>query len=472
MMPRRTWSSVPTLLLTACAVGPTYMPPKTGADGHWIASVDTTAPDERWWRSFNDPLLDQLVQQAAASNLDLVQASARLREARANRDAVAGQRLPQLDLNAAVSRNAFSENGPIPVQRIPGFQRDYNLFDAGFDASWEIDLWGRNASAVRAARARTESAQEARRDVLMQVITEVARSYVDLRSAQQQLASAQADAQAQSDVARLVNDRWNAGEASRFDFARADTQARSVRAALPDLEAQAQAAVYRLAVLTAQPPESLTATLLPSASLPSAPAAPAVGLRADLLRRRPDLRRAERELAAASADVKVATADLFPRLSLVGSVGQQSLTAHDFLSSASTTFSIGPSLHWPVFAGGTLRANLRAAGARADAATAAYESAVLTALGDSETALSRFAAAEQASAERQGAHEQAQTALLLARQRYEAGEDDLTALLDAQSADRVAERESIAAQAQVLTALIGIYKALGGGWESFEASGS
>jgi NodT family efflux transporter outer membrane factor (OMF) lipoprotein len=461
-------SVVAMLLLAACAVGPNYSPPKTSPVDRWIADANTAPPDSTWWHSFNDPLLDQLIQRAASSNLDLKMADARLREARADRDAIAGRRWPQVEAEASVNRNAFSKNGPIPVQRIPGFQRDYNLYEAGFDASWEIDLWGHTARAVQAARARAQSAEDVRRDTLMRVLTEVARSYIDLRSAQQQLASVQADADAQADVAKLVADRFNAGEASRFDFVRADAQARTARAALPNLDADARASIYRLALLTGQSPETLTDQLLKRAPLPDSPTLVAAGLRSEVLRRRPDVRQAERVLAAATADVGVATAELFPRLSLVGSIGQESLTARNFSASDSTTFSVGPSLHWPIFAGGTLRANIRAADARADAAGAAYETAVLTALSDSETALNRYAAAERTLEDREVARQQTQTALMLARQRYRAGEDDLIVLLDAQSAYSTSEQQSIAAHAAVLSSLISLYKALGGGWEAFE----
>jgi NodT family efflux transporter outer membrane factor (OMF) lipoprotein len=448
------------LLLAACAVGPKYIPPKVAGEGDWIAATTTAPVDLTWWRSLNDPTLDELMQTALAHNLDLKAAEARLREARASRDAVAGRRLPQLDATGSVTRNRWSENGPIPVQRVPGFERDYSLFEAGFDASWEIDLWGHSSRALEA--------DEARRETSMLVITEVARSYVDLRSAQQQLASVQADASAQAQVANLIAERWSKGEASRFDFVRADAQARSARAELPNLDAAAHAAVYRLALLTGQPPEALAQRLLIPAPLPACPAVVAAGMRSDVLRRRPDVRQAERQLAAATADVGVATADLFPRLSLVGSLGQQSLQSQQFTSSSSTYYSLGPSLHWPLFAGGSLRANVRAADARADAAGAAYESAVLTALSDSETALNRFASAQQTRADRELARQQSEAALTLARQRYRAGEDDLIVLLNAQSAYNVSEEQSITAEAGALNSMVSLYKALGGGWEAFE----
>ena len=257
--------------LTACAVGPHYTRPETPADDAWLAKVDSTPVDLSWWHAFNDPTLDELIATAVAHNFDVKTAEARLRQARANRDAVAGHRWPEVDLDGQVTRNEWSENGPIPVSRIPGFQRDYNLFQATFDASWEIDLWGHTARAVQAAQARAESADDVRRDTLMRVITEVARSYVDLRKAQDQLASARADAAARAEVARVVEERYRHGEAARFDYVRADAQARTAQAVLPNLDADAHAAVYQLAVLTGQPPQSLQ-RLLTEAPLPKSPA--------------------------------------------------------------------------------------------------------------------------------------------------------------------------------------------------------
>jgi len=452
--------------LTACAVGPHYTRPETPS-GEWLGSTNSAPVDLSWWRSLNDATLDELIETAVARNFDLKTAEARLRQARASRDAVAGHRYPEVDVNGEVTRNAWSENGPIPVSRIPGFERDYNLFQASFDASWEIDLWGHTRRAVQAAQARAESADDVRRDTLMRVITEVARSYIDLRKAQRQLASARADAEARAETARLVEERYRAGEAARFDYVRADAQARTAQALLPGLDAAAHAAVYQLAVLTGQPPEAL-GRLLTEALLPKCPVTIGAGLRAEVLRRRPDVRTAERQLAAATADVGVATAEMFPRFSLVGSIGQQSLTASEFADSGSTFFSIGPSLHWPVFAGGTLRANVRAARAGADAAAATYQSTVLGALSDSETAINRFAASKRTAAELSVAVTQDETALALARERYRAGEDDLIVVLDAQSTYSVVEQQSIAADADALTSMVSLYKALGGGWENFE----
>ena len=456
------------LILAGCAAGPDYSPPPVTVAPQWHSPVNSAPVDLAWWKRFNDPLLTELIEQANAGNLDVKQAEARLREARALQEAAAGGRQPQLNASASATRNQLSRNGQLPVANIPGFDRRFPLFDGGFDASWEIDLWGYARRTLEAAGARAEAASEARHAVMLQTAAEVARTYVQLRGAQARLASAQTDADAQDRIASLVGQRTDAGEAARFDLVRARGRARTTRSVLAGLDADVRDAAYRLALLTGRPPEALMERLATPSALPAPPDVLLAGLRSDLLRRRPDIRQAERELAAATADVGVATANLFPRLSLVGSIGQQARSGGDLASAGSTRFQIGPSLHWPVFAGGTLRAQVRAAKARADGAGARYEQAVLQALTDSEGALNRYAATRLARADRESAGALSRQALHLSTQRYRAGEDDLLVLLDAQSADSQAQRQSIDARVDELTAAISAYKALGGGWQALD----
>jgi NodT family efflux transporter outer membrane factor (OMF) lipoprotein len=465
--------ALPLLMLCACMVGPDYRrPPTVEFASGWREAASAGEVDPSWWRTLGDPELNRLVDAAAARNLALREADARLREARANREATAGARLPQVNATGSATTNEISDNGLIPVQHLPGFHRQYDLFDVGFDASWEMDLWGRTERQLQAADARSAAAVEARRDILLQTIAEVVRAYVDLRSGQAQLEAARNDSQARDRTAALVHERFAAGEASRFDDARAQEQARSARAGLPGLAADATAAAYRLALLTGQPPEALAGLADRPAPLPSAPPRIGVGLRSDLLRRRPDIREAERNLAATSADVAVATAELFPKVTLMGAIGQQSQSLGDLASRLSTRYEFGPTFSWPVLSFGRVRAQIRAADARADAAAAAYETAVLTALSDSETAINRYAAASAARRDRAVARTQAAVSLDLARQRYQAGEDDLLTLLSAQSEFSAAEQADLSARAAELSALISLYKALGGGWESVEAAKS
>lgn len=467
---RRTLIASFTLIgLAACTVGPTYRhPPAVAMASAWSEPAAARAVDAAWWRTLSDPALDDLVAAAVTHNLDVREAEARLREARANRDATAGGRLPQVNATGSVTDNQLSANGELPIASIPGFARRYSLFDGGFDASWEVDLWGRTARQLEAAGARAASADEARRDVLMQTIAEVVRTYIDLRSAQARLASVRMDADARSRTAVLVEQRFRAGDASRFDAERAESQALTTRSGLAGPASDARAAAYRLALLTGRPPEALAWLAEKPAPLPVAPGVVGVGLRSELLRRRPDIRQAERDLAAATADVGVATADLFPRLTLIGSVGLKAREPGDLSSALSTRFQVGPSLSWPVLSFGRIRAQIRAANARADQAGAAYEKAVLSALADSETAINRYDSAAHERLDRDAARASSAAALDLAQRRYQSGEDDLLTLLSAQSDFSATDQADLAARSSELTALVSLYKALGGGWEAAE----
>lgn len=460
------------LPLGACTVGPDYARPKVGgADaGEWVQPGAKLSDVElEPWRALGDPLLVELIERAGIANLDLRQAEARLREARAGRDAAVGRTLPQLAAGGSATEQQLSENGQLPIKSIPSFDRRFSLFDGGFDASWEIDLWGGGRRAVEAATRRIEAADAQRREVRLQAVAEVARTYAELRGAQAQAAELRAEAQAQRDIARLVRQRFDAGEASRFDDVRAEAQARGAEAALPGAEARIRASAYALALLTAQSPEALADRLLAPAPLPKPPELVAAGLRADMLRRRPDVAAAEANLAAATADIGVETANLFPRISLLGSIGQQSRRTEDFTAGGSTRFSIGPSFHWPIFAGGTIRAQIRAADARAEGAAAAYEKAVLGALADSETALNAYGAALAALRDLEIARDRSATALSLAQQRYRAGEDDLILLLDTTSRFNAADRAANDARVEALRAHARLVKALGGGWKEEDA---
>jgi NodT family efflux transporter outer membrane factor (OMF) lipoprotein len=457
-------------LLTAavggCTVGPDYRPPSASVSEGWIGPAAAGEVDAAWWTRFDDPLLADLVATAVAGNKDLAEAAARLREARANRDAVYGRAEPQAGASATAARNRLSENGLLPVGRVPGLGPDLSLYDLGFDASWELDLWGGTRRAIEGADARAQAAEEARRAVIIQVIAEVVRSYIELRSAQSLRDNANENTEIQNAVARLVADRMRAGSASRFDLARAEALARSTAALIPRFDSDATAAAFRLALLLGQPPEALYDRLRAPGSLPRPVVEVGAGLRSDLLRRRPDIRQAERELAASTADVGVATAELFPRFSLLGSSGLQARTPGGLLSADSLRFQLGPSLRWPIFSSGRIRAQIRAADARADAAMVRYERAVLAALSDTETALTRSASTGEARVERDAARSAAMEAVVLARTRYLAGEDDLTALLLAQAEFSAADRRAIQALAAQLQDLAALYKALGGGWES------
>ena len=452
------------LLLAACTVGPDYRAPETRAAPQWLEAGAPGEVDLAWWDRFGDPQLSALVQRAMASSPDLKEAEARLAEARANREAVAGGRFPSVTASGSATENVLSENGQLPIGNIPGFQRDFPLYDLGFDASWEIDLWGRRTRQMQGATARLESATYARRDVMLTLIAETVRAYLDLRAAQADAATATDLAASDAELGRLTRLRFDAGEASRLELEHAEAAARTSAAAVPNAKAEASAAAYRIATLLGVPPEQIVPELQAPAPLPPSPDTILVGLRSDLLARRPDVRRAERELAAATADIGVATAGLFPRFSLFGSIGQQARNPADLFSSGSTRLQIGPSFSWPIFQGGTIRAQIRAADARADAAAARYEKAVTGALSDSEAAINRFLNARAAADEAAASRAREQAALGLAERRAAGGEDDRLALERARQSFLAATRRDQQARAAKAQAATALYKALGGGW--------
>lgn len=452
------------LTLSACAVGPNYRAPDSPVRESWIAPIDTAEVDTTWWRALGDPLLAQLVSVALVDNKDVAEAGARVREARAARDAVRGRARPQLGLTASVTENRLSSNGQLPVTDIPGFDSEYVLGDVGFDASWEVDLWGSARRKEESASARAQATVEARHGTLLRIVAEVVRSYVDLRAAQAIRVTRLEEVEALEEVARIVERRVIAGASSNFDLVRARAQASAAAAEIPEIEARAAAAAFAIALLTGRPPEALAGQLGVPRSLPAGDPPVSAGLRTDLLRRRPDVRQAERDLAAATSDTAAARAERFPRLTLVGGVGQQAREAGDLLDDDSRRFQFGPILRWPIFSGGRIAAQIRVADARAAAAAIRYERAVLTALSDSETSINRYVASRAARLAWETARSDAASAVRIARQRYLAGEDDLLLLLQAQIALAAAERARINAHAAQLQYLAVLYKALGGGW--------
>jgi multidrug efflux system outer membrane protein len=452
--------------LAGCTVGPDYARPEVKAAAEWSEQGTPGAVDLAWWERFGDPRLTALVQRAVASSPDLREAQARLDEARANRDATAGGRLPQVTAKGSATENVLSENGQLPIGNLPGFERAFPLYDLGFDASWELDFWGRHTRQMQGAQARADAAEFARRDVMLTLIGEVARNYLDLRAAQADIAQAEALAGTDAELARLTRLRFDAGEATRIDADRAEAAARTTAAAIPEARARASGAAYRIAALLGAAPEDVVPGLMTPAPLPASPDSIMVGLRSELLERRPDVRRAERDLAAATADIGVATADLFPRFSLFGSLGQQARDPGDLFSTDSFRLAVGPSFSWPIFSGGAIRAKIRASDARAQGAAARYEKAVTGALSDSEGAINRFLNARAALIEAEAATARERAAFALAERRAQSGEDDRLTLTRARQSLLASERRRDQAAAAKGQAAVALFKSLGGGWTS------
>jgi len=456
-------------LIAACTVGPDYERPRSAVAESWIEPTSPQPVDGAWWQAFGDPMLTRLIERAIAEGPDMKQAAARLAEARALREAAQGGHYPQVNASASATQNRISENGQFPVANIPGFDPEFPLLDAGFDASWEIDLWGRNTRQVEQARAREEAALWNRRDAMVTLTGEIARAYVDFRLAQRMLAIADAELAAGEELAKLAALRFTAGEATRIEADQAAAERDASKAARSQADAEVAAAAYRIATLVGVPPEQLVPELLASsAPVPSPPDSIAGGIRSELLERRPDIRAAERDLAAATAGIGVATADLYPRLSLLGGVGLQSQTGSEFFSGESLRYSVGPSFSWPIFSFGRIRAQIRAADARADGAGAAYEAAVAKALSESEAAANRFAASSAALTASDTALEREESAFHLADMRFLHGENDRLAREQARLRLASAERQQSQARAARASAAVALYKALGGGWQGGE----
>jgi NodT family efflux transporter outer membrane factor (OMF) lipoprotein len=432
----------------------------------WTADADrsTAEPPQEWWRAFGDPALESLVERAVAQNLDVAIAVARVHEARGIHDIATGALYPQVDGGAGVSRTHFSENVPSGV----GTQTVYR---AGFDASWELDLFGSNRAAVAAAEAGVQSAEEGRRDALVSLLGEVARNYVELRGAQRQVILIGENVEAERGTLELTSSRFQAGLATDLDVARAETLVANTEALIPPLQAAAATSIHRLSVLLAEPPGSLLAELSESKPVPVAQGAVAelaAGVPADLLRRRPDIRRAERDLAQAAALSDQATADLYPKISLSGSLGLASTSTGNLFEAGSKTWELGASLFAPIFHGGALRANVRLQDARVDEAVARYRLTVLNAMAEVEDDLVSVARERERRQSLETAVSSSRRALDLANDLHLRGLIDFFQVLDAQRSNVLAESELARSETNLTADTVALYKALGGGWEGWE----
>src|SRR6266545_3584882 len=421
--------------------------------------MSTTDVEVVWWRGFQDEELNQLVEEALANNHDIRIATARLREARALLSVTEFDRVPTVTTQETYTRERLSKAAA------RGADRDTNLYHAGFDASWEVDFFGRVRRAIEASTADVRAAEASRRDVVVSLLAEVARNYFELRGAQNQLAVARQNAENQRQTVELTRALLAAGRGTEFDVSRAEALLNATLATIPPLETTITRAVYRLGVLIGQQPTARVTTLSAPLPLPGLPALIALGKPDDLLRRRPDIRIAERTLAAATARVGVATADLFPRVTVLGSVGLEAGSLVGFGKGGIETFSLGPSVFWAAFDLGRVRARIRAADARTEAALAQYEQRVLLALEETENSLVDFTR-QQARRDLLYASAQAsEKAQNLARERYQFGVADFLTVLDAERTLLSAQDLLATSETRTATTLIAVYKALGGGWE-------
>jgi multidrug efflux system outer membrane protein len=459
------------LAAAGCLVGPDFQPPQSKVPDHWSAAADQgkakVSPQDvdlaRWWSVFHDPVLVSLEQQALAANLDLQVAQARLRQARAARGIAAGALGPEVSLSGSYQR-AHSSSLPNRTGASGGTEGD--LYQAGFDASWEIDVFGGRRRNLEAADADVLAAQEARRQVMVSLTAEVARNYLDLRSLQQRIIIARVNLEAQRHTARLTRQRQQAGFVSGLDAANAEAQAYTTAARIPPLESSARQSMHSLALLLGREPAALLPLLSPPGAIPASPPTVPIGLPSELLRRRPDIRQAEAQVHAATARVGVATADLFPRFFLTGGAGYQSTGFNSWFDWAGRFWSIGPSMSWPIFASGAIRANIELKEAQNQEALLAYRQVVLNSLREVEDALVATTQEEIHRRELAAAVASNQKAVELSKRLYDEGQVEFLNVLQAQAALYLTQDALVSSNGAVGTNLVALYKALGGGWQA------
>lgn len=466
-----------TLLLSGCfAVGPDYERPKIPVPRQWTETTAATgsqpAQPDKWWKTFNDPVLDKLISDAIASNLDLKLALERVKDARALRSATIAAGLPSIDAKSNVSRRFNNSSSPASQTGTSsaggGFgigNQFINIFQMGFDAQWELDFFGGVRRAVEAADATIDVEVENSRDVLVTLLGDVARNYVELRANQRLIAITRENLHAQQETQELTQIRQQTGLASMLEVAQAQAQAATTEAQLPNYETAVKQSIHALSVLLGKAPGALAIQLDQQGVIPTIAAKMITNLPSELLQRRPDIRRAERQLAVANASVGVATAELYPKINLAAFIGLQNTTITDF-TPIGKSWSAASSLTMPIFNWGKLNANIKSKKAQFEQVFLTYQSTVLSAFKEVEDALIAYSKEQERHKALAKAVEANQLAVQLANERYQRG---LTAFLDvliSQTALYQAQTLLVVSESTLSSNLIALYKSLGGGWET------
>ncbi|WP_405424691.1 efflux transporter outer membrane subunit [Pantoea stewartii] len=476
-----------TLSLAGCSVGPDYRAPKPQLPGSYHAldsqersKPQTSAVDTRWWRNFNDPQLDSLIARAIAGNLSLQQTVLRIAGAREQLSQAQGGLFPSLNGSAKVTRQQLGLEGLLKANgvndqvdstvasQLNGLTQPVTLYQGSFDASWELDLWGKVRRQIESANAQQQAAIEQRNDALVSLEAEVVRAWLQLRGAQATVNTLQQQIAVADQTWQLTQSQQRNGLAPLTDVENARAQLSSLQAQLPQYQAQTRQAMNGLAVLIGKTPGALDAELQTPKALPALPNAVAVGIPSTLARRRPDIRQAEAKLHAQTAGIGVSVAQLFPSLSFTGQLGVRNTDASYLDDWSSHFYSVGPSLSIPLFQGGRLVSSVKLARAQQASAALDYRQTVLTALQDVENALVSYRADQQrvtALDETTGA---LQRTFDLASDSYRQGLSTFLEVLDAQRQLAQAEEQATQARMQSGLDLVALYKALGGGWETYQ----
>jgi NodT family efflux transporter outer membrane factor (OMF) lipoprotein len=482
-------------MLSGCTLGPDFKRPDWASPASWFAgpkeavkparSTPVAEPiDANWWSLFKDPILTGLEKRVAAENLDVKTAAIRMAESRAQLGVARAALFPTLNGNASYTRELASENGVfglIPTaagangangatgNSTGGIQgtglKPFDLYQGGFDSTWEVDLWGGVRRSVESASATSDAAKETERSVLLSSLAEVARDYMQLRGTQAQLSIARENVRTARQSLNLTQQRAAGGVTTDLDVANASAQLRTTLAQIPTLEQQEAQTINALSLLLGQPPNALRAELVTAKSIPPVPPRVPIGLPSELARRRPDIRQAEAQLHAATADIGVAEANFYPSLSLTGSFGLQSLQFKNAFNLNSKQYALGPGLTIPIFEGGQLRSTLQLRKAQQQEAAVNFQKTVLQAWHDVDNALTAYQAEQTRRDELVGAVAENRRALGLAQSRYQQGVADFLTVLVAQTNLLAAEQQLASSTTTVSSNLVALYKALGGGWE-------
>lgn len=493
------------LAQAGCAVGPNWAAPSVFAPKTWSASSApaqklVSAPisgqlDAQWWDLFGDPELTSLESRVAAANLNVRLATVRLLESRSQRQITGADQFPTLQSDGSYTRERVSQKGVLSLfggssggssfgstassangasGRSGGIPNSvtggtavppFNLWQYGFDASWELDLWGRVRREVEGADASVEASADARRNSLLSVLAEVARDYVQLRGIQTQIDITHDNISTEQQSLTLSQDRARAGLTTDLDVANAAAQLASTESQLPQLEQQQAQSINALSFLLGEAPGALQAELIVAKPVPPVPPQVPIGLPSELARRRPDIREAEAQLHAATADIGVAVADFYPKVTLDGSIGLQALKFKDLGSWNARQYGLGPTISLPIFEGGRLRATLALRRVEQQEAALNYQQTVLQAWHDVDNALTAYAAEQKRLDALREAVLQNRRAVDLSRQRYTQGVADFLNVLDAERSLLQAQLQLADSTTTVSQNLVQLYKALGGGWE-------
>jgi NodT family efflux transporter outer membrane factor (OMF) lipoprotein len=466
------------ILLSACAVGPDFKAPENTLPQQWrtpSTQLSSTDVDKEWWKLFNDSALTDLVSRALEGNADVRIAALRVAQSRAQLKGATGARLPNVSASAAYSRERQSENGvntrvigliAPPSERdqiISVLSEPFDVYQAGFDAAWELDLWGRVRRSIESANAALQVSGEDLHDAQLSLAAEVVRAYLELRGIQDQLRIESSDVALSTDMVELTAYRVKGGLVDELDLSTQRARLSDTRANIPTLQQRETEIRSALALLLNVEPGALDAQLATSSGRPSLPTTVAGGVPSEVARRRPDIRRAEAKLHAATAEIGIAVADLYPRITLTGNFVQQSLRASDLTEWGSRQWSIGPSISVPIFDGSRRRSVVEIRKLQQQEAAVNYQRTVLRAWHEIENALSSYTAEQQRNQELAAALASSRDAYDIAHVRYNHGLVNYLVELDAHRTLLQVERAYAESTTQVGTQLVAIYKALGSG---------